>query len=90
MSLCSLVSHVCCLQVADVGGEVKGMIGIQPTSVGDSSYYATVLLTEGKVRADNMAELRRMAVHSEYRKQGIGAKLMNELVRLCLCLCIWK
>jgi len=65
--------------VADVNGEAKGMVGIQPCSVGASEYFDQILDTEGKDKAENVAELRRMAVASDVRRLGIATTLMQTL-----------
>ena len=50
-----------CMWVADVEGEIVGMVGILQTEQGQ-------------------AELRRLAVLPDYRRQGVATKLMKELL----------
>ena len=50
--------------VADVGGEVRGMVGVQR-------------------RDDQEAELRRMSVATDARRQGIGWKLLETVEAFC-------
>ena len=50
--------------VADLGGAVKGMVGVQ-------------------WRSDEEAELRRMSVASDARRQGIGQGLLETVEEFC-------
>ena len=53
-----------CFWVAEVDGEIKGMVGIQR-------------------RGDEEAELRRMSVASDARRQGIGRQLLETVEDFC-------
>ena len=53
-----------CMWVADVEGEIVGMVGILQTEQGQ-------------------AELRRLAVLPDYRRQGVATKLMKGIIILC-------
>ena len=53
-----------CFWIAEVDGEIKGMVGIQR-------------------RSDQEAELRRMIVASDARRQGIGRKLLETVEDFC-------
>ena len=50
--------------VADLSGQIKGMVGIQK-------------------RSDEEAELRRMSVAGDARRQGIGGKLLETVEEFC-------
>ena len=51
--------------VAEIGGQVKGMVGIQQ-------------------RSTEEAELRRMSVAGDARRQGVGWKLLDTVETFCL------
>ena len=53
-----------CFWVAEVDGEIKGMVGIQR-------------------RSDEEAELRRMSVANDARRQGIGRQLLETVEDFC-------
>ena len=51
--------------VADRGGQVIGMVGVQN-------------------QKESVAEIRRLRVHPEFRRKGVGSLLMKKSVQFCI------
>ncbi|CAF0993819.1 unnamed protein product [Adineta steineri] len=68
-----------------IGENIIGQVGLQPMSVGDRELYNKLIMNESlrfykDIHPDDICELRRMAVLSEYQNQHIGRKLLQTLI----------
>ncbi|CAF0794626.1 unnamed protein product [Adineta steineri] len=64
---------------------IIGQVGLQPMSVGDRELDNKLIMNENlrfyeDIHPDNICELRRMAVLSEYQNQHIDRKLLQTLI----------
>jgi GNAT superfamily N-acetyltransferase len=71
--------------VAAIGQKIIGQVGVQPMSVGDRVLYNKLMKDESTwfykdIHPDEICELRRMAVLSDYQNQHIGRSLLQKLI----------
>ncbi|CAF0753684.1 unnamed protein product [Adineta steineri] len=71
--------------VAVIGENIIGQVGLQPMSVGDGELYNKLIMDKNlrfyeDIHPDEICELRRMAVLSEYQNQHIGQKLLQTFI----------
>ncbi|CAF0856860.1 unnamed protein product [Adineta steineri] len=68
-----------------IGDNIIGQVGLQPMPVGDRELYNKLIMNESlrfykDIHLDDICELRRMAVLSEYQNQHIGRKILQTLI----------
>eukprot|EP00698_Gefionella_okellyi_P003004 TRINITY_DN12831_c0_g1_i1.p1 TRINITY_DN12831_c0_g1~~TRINITY_DN12831_c0_g1_i1.p1 ORF type:complete len:197 (-),score=26.13 TRINITY_DN12831_c0_g1_i1:81-671(-) len=72
---------------AEHDNAVKGIVGVQPVTLGAEESYWISLSEEATAtqpyRRDEVAELRRMSVDADMRGKGVAEKLLHALEEFC-------